>query len=65
MSIALTRSDLLAFQASLPKRSRGQKILRRLVQQLTCAELRFELEIERALMAGIKRDPEYREARHG
>jgi hypothetical protein len=31
--------------------------------RLTNAEMKFEIDIERALMAGLARDPEYREAR--
>lgn len=58
MSIALTRSDLIAYQNALPKHARGRRQIERLVKNVTCDELRFEIELETALRDGIASDPE-------
>lgn len=63
MSIALTRSDLIAHRDAMPKGARGRKAFQPLIEQMTTADLRFEAEIDAALMAGLSRDPEWKEAR--
>lgn len=55
---ALTRNDLLAFRASMPKHSRGVRAIDELARMLTNEELRFELELERVVDDAIRAEME-------
>lgn len=53
----LTREDLIQRRAAMKPNARGKRALDAMLVDLTSEQLRFERELEEALMEGIARDP--------
>jgi len=63
MTMILTREDLIQRRAAMKPNARGKRAVEAMLVEITCGELRFEQEIEAALMESLARDPDF--AVHG
>lgn len=55
----ITREDLIQRRAAMKPNARGKRAFDAMLISVTCEHLKFEHELEQALMEGLARDPAF------